>query len=111
MKLCSYCYFYIHSYKLHAALFYNPVSCNDIGGSYTCQAFNHNDSLSESKTKLIVQCMGTVISWLSTSISFIIVSVDSPVVPIAISKITFHNLHGLYSCEKIFLKSQNKMDP
>ena len=49
----------VASTQLNSTLLFNAVSRNDSGG-YTCRAFNHNDSFSASKIKLIVQCMGTV---------------------------------------------------
>ena len=50
----------VASTKLTSALLFNAVSRND-DGWYTCRAFNHNNSFSESKTKLIVQCMVIII--------------------------------------------------
>ena len=44
------------SRQLSSTLLLDPVSHTD-DGEYTCQAFNHNDSFSESKTSLSVQCM------------------------------------------------------
>ena len=44
------------SRQLSSTLLFDPVSRTD-DGEYTCQAFNHNDSLSEAKTNLSVQCM------------------------------------------------------
>ena len=44
------------SRQLSSTLLFNPVSRTD-DGEYTCQAFNHNDSFSEAKTNLSVQCM------------------------------------------------------
>ena len=41
---------------LNSTLLFDPVIRTD-DGAYTCQAFNRNDSFSESKAKLIVQCM------------------------------------------------------
>ena len=40
---------------LNSILLFDPVNRTD-NGAYTCRAFNHNDSFSESKTRLIVQC-------------------------------------------------------
>ena len=44
------------SRQLSSTLLFDPVSHTD-DGEYTCQAFNHNDSFSEAKTNLSVQCM------------------------------------------------------
>ena len=44
------------SRQLSSTLLFDPVGHTD-DGEYTCQAFNHNDSFSESKTNLSVQCM------------------------------------------------------
>ena len=44
------------SRQLSSTLLFDPVSRTD-DGEYTCQAFNHNDSFSEAKTNLSVQCM------------------------------------------------------
>ena len=44
------------SRQLSSTLLFNPVSRTD-DGEYTCQAFNHNNSFSEAKTNLSVQCM------------------------------------------------------
>ena len=41
---------------LNSTLLLNPVNRTD-DGVYTCRAFNRNDSFSESKTTLTVQCM------------------------------------------------------
>ena len=43
------------SRQLNSTLQYGPVNRTD-DGMYTCQAFNHNDSFSESKTNLTIQC-------------------------------------------------------
>ena len=43
------------SRQLSSTLLFDPVSRTD-DGEYTCQAFNHNDSFSEAKTILSVQC-------------------------------------------------------
>ena len=40
----------------NSTLLFDPVNRID-DGVYTCRAFNRNDSFSESKAKLIVQCM------------------------------------------------------
>ena len=42
--------------QLKSMLLLDPVNRTD-DGVYTCQAFNRNDSFSESKTTLTVQCM------------------------------------------------------
>ena len=42
--------------QLKSTLLLDPVNRTD-DGVYTCRAFNHNDSFSESKTTLTVQCM------------------------------------------------------
>ena len=42
--------------QLNSTLMFDPVNRID-DGLYTCQAFNRNDSFSESKTTLTVQCM------------------------------------------------------
>ena len=44
------------SRQLNSTLLLDPVNRTD-DGVYTCRAFNHNDSFSESKTTLTVQCM------------------------------------------------------
>ena len=44
------------SRQLTVKMFIDPVNRSD-DGVYTCQAFNQNDSFSELKTKLTVQCM------------------------------------------------------
>ena len=44
------------SRQLSSTLLFDPVSRTD-DGEYTCQAFNHNNSFSEVKTNLSVQCM------------------------------------------------------
>ena len=44
------------SRQLNSTLLLDPVNRTD-GGVYTCRAFNRNDSFSESKTTLTVQCM------------------------------------------------------
>ena len=44
------------SRQLSSTLLFDPVSRTD-DGEYTCQTFNHNDSFSEAKTNLSVQCM------------------------------------------------------
>ena len=44
---------------LSSTLLLDPVNRTD-DGVYTCRAFNHNDSFSESKTTLIVQCMPVI---------------------------------------------------
>ena len=44
------------SNQLNSTLLLDPVHRND-NGVYTCRAFNHNDSFSESKIDLTVQCM------------------------------------------------------
>ena len=41
---------------LNSTLLLDPVNRTD-DEVYTCRAFNHNDSFSESKTTLTVQCM------------------------------------------------------
>ena len=43
------------SRQLSSTLLFDPVSHTD-DGEYACQAFNHNDSFSEAKTNLSVQC-------------------------------------------------------
>ena len=43
------------SRQLNSTLLFDPVNRTD-DGEYTCQAFNHNDSFSEAKTNLSVQC-------------------------------------------------------
>ena len=42
--------------QLNSTLLLDPVNRTD-DGVYTCRAFNHNDSFSESNTTLTVQCM------------------------------------------------------
>ena len=42
--------------QLNSTLLLDPVNRTD-DGVYTCRAFNRNDSFSESKTTLTVQCM------------------------------------------------------
>ena len=42
--------------QLNSTLLLDPVNRTD-DGVYTCRAFNRNDSFSESKTSLSVQCM------------------------------------------------------
>ena len=44
------------SRQLNLTLLLDPVNRTD-DGVYTCRAFNRNDSFSESKTNLTVQCM------------------------------------------------------
>ena len=44
------------SSQVSSTLLFDPVRHTD-DGEYTCQAFNHNDSFSEAKTNLSVQCM------------------------------------------------------
>ena len=44
------------SRQLNSTLLLDPVNRTD-DGMYTCRAFNRNDSFSESKTTLTVQCM------------------------------------------------------
>jgi len=43
------------SRQLNSTLLLDPVNRSD-DGEYTCRAFNHPNSYSESKTNLIVQC-------------------------------------------------------
>ena len=43
------------SRQLSSTLLLDPVSRAD-DGEYTCRAFNHNDSFSEAKTNLSIQC-------------------------------------------------------
>jgi len=43
------------SRQLNSTLLLDPVNRTD-HGEYTCRAFNHPDSYSESKTNLTVQC-------------------------------------------------------
>ena len=42
--------------SLNSTLLLDPVNRTD-DGVYTCRAFNRNDSFSESKTTLTIQCM------------------------------------------------------
>ena len=44
------------SRQLNSTLLLDPINRID-DGVYTCRAFNHNNSFSESKTTLTVQCM------------------------------------------------------
>ena len=54
-------------------------------GEYTCQAFNHNNSFSEVKTNLSVQCtvQSLLTSLLPLIILFLFISLDCPFVFIA----------------------------
>ena len=45
--------------QFNSTLLLDPVNRTD-DGVYTCQAFNRNDSFSESKTTLTVQCMRVI---------------------------------------------------
>ena len=44
------------SRQLNSTLQYGSVNRTD-DGVYTCRAFNHDDSFSESKTNLTIECM------------------------------------------------------
>ena len=46
----------IASRQVNSTLLLDPVNRTD-DGVYTCRVFNHNDSFSELKTTLTVQCM------------------------------------------------------
>ena len=67
---------------VNSTLLFDPVNRTD-DGVYTCRAFNHNDSFSESNTTLIVQCM--VVSCISKLVAIVIllISIDPPIVSIA----------------------------
>ena len=51
---------------LNSTLLLDPVNRTD-DGKYTCRAFNRNDSFSESKTTLTVQCMLVIYNYLNCS--------------------------------------------
>ena len=68
--------------QLNSTLLLDPVNRTD-DGVYTCRAFNHIDSVSESKTTLIVQCT-LVIYIISIAIANnLFIPVDPPFVSIA----------------------------
>ena len=56
------------SKQLNSTLFFDPVNHTD-DGEYTCRAYNHPDSYSETKITLCVECK---ISYLSHLITIII---------------------------------------
>ena len=69
--------------QLKSTLLLDPVNRTD-DGMYTCRAFNRNDSFSELKTTLTVQCM--LLSYIIISITVAIslfIPVDPPFVSIA----------------------------